>query len=180
MAYRCLLVEMRWENMKSKEAKAWIKFNKLLEDTGWRFFNDENGPATCFEEASKNFLGAKSPSTVPTVRIRLGIAILKKGKKIARRLRRTFTSVKNQRVLLECSRFCDMIFLDYYRRWSWWLLNMISSFTYWLIEKLRMYSSLKKPASVQILLPVWNETSISPWKALNAFALLWIAEWMIF
>ena len=68
------------------------------------------------EEASKNFLGAKSPSPVPTGRSRLGIAILKKGKKIARRLRRTFTSVKNQRLLLECSRFCDMIFLDYYRR----------------------------------------------------------------
>ena len=41
--------------MKSKEAKARIKFNKLLEDTGWRFFNDENGPATCFKEGSKNF-----------------------------------------------------------------------------------------------------------------------------
>jgi len=29
----------------SKEAKARIKINKLLEDAGWRFFDDENGPA---------------------------------------------------------------------------------------------------------------------------------------
>lgn len=28
-----------------KEAKARIKINKLLEESGWRFFDDENGPA---------------------------------------------------------------------------------------------------------------------------------------
>ena len=31
--------------MKAKEAKARIKINKLLEEAGWRFFDDENGPA---------------------------------------------------------------------------------------------------------------------------------------
>ena len=31
--------------MKAKEAKARIKINKLLEAAGWRFFDDENGPA---------------------------------------------------------------------------------------------------------------------------------------
>lgn len=31
--------------MSVKEAKARIKINKLLEDSGWRFFDDENGPA---------------------------------------------------------------------------------------------------------------------------------------
>ena len=31
--------------MKPKEAKARIKINKLLESAGWRFFDDENGPA---------------------------------------------------------------------------------------------------------------------------------------
>ena len=31
--------------MPSKEAKARIKINKLLEDAGWRFFEDENGSA---------------------------------------------------------------------------------------------------------------------------------------
>jgi len=30
--------------MAEKEAKARIKINKLLEDAGWRFFDDENGP----------------------------------------------------------------------------------------------------------------------------------------
>ena len=29
----------------SKEAKARIKINKLLEEAGWRFFDDEKGPA---------------------------------------------------------------------------------------------------------------------------------------
>jgi type I restriction enzyme R subunit len=28
----------------SKEAKARIKINKLLEEAGWRFFDDENSP----------------------------------------------------------------------------------------------------------------------------------------
>ena len=31
--------------MKQKEAQARIKINKLLEAAGWRFFDDENGPA---------------------------------------------------------------------------------------------------------------------------------------
>ena len=31
--------------MKSKEAKARLKINKLLENAGWRFFDDENGTA---------------------------------------------------------------------------------------------------------------------------------------
>ncbi len=31
--------------MNNKEAKARIKINKLLEESGWRFFDDENGPA---------------------------------------------------------------------------------------------------------------------------------------
>ena len=31
--------------MAAKEAKARIKINKLLEDAGWRFFDDVNGPA---------------------------------------------------------------------------------------------------------------------------------------
>ncbi len=31
--------------MADKEAKARIKINKLLEEAGWRFFDDENGPA---------------------------------------------------------------------------------------------------------------------------------------
>ncbi len=31
--------------MKAKEAKARLKINKLLEETGWRFFDDENGAA---------------------------------------------------------------------------------------------------------------------------------------
>ena len=31
--------------MSAKEAKARIKINKLLETAGWRFFDDENGPA---------------------------------------------------------------------------------------------------------------------------------------
>ena len=29
----------------AKEAKARIKINKLLQDAGWRFFDDKNGPA---------------------------------------------------------------------------------------------------------------------------------------
>ena len=31
--------------MKKKEASARIKINHLLEEAGWRFFDDENGPA---------------------------------------------------------------------------------------------------------------------------------------
>ena len=31
--------------MGAKEAKARIKINRLLEEAGWRFFDDENGPA---------------------------------------------------------------------------------------------------------------------------------------
>jgi type I site-specific restriction endonuclease len=34
----------------SKEAKARIKINKLLEDAGWRFFDDEEGPANILLE----------------------------------------------------------------------------------------------------------------------------------
>ena len=32
--------------MAEKEAKARIKINKLLEEAGWRFFDNENGPAS--------------------------------------------------------------------------------------------------------------------------------------
>lgn len=38
--------------MKAKEAKARIKINKLLEDAGWRFFDDENGSANIQLEAN--------------------------------------------------------------------------------------------------------------------------------
>ena len=31
--------------MKAKEAAARIKINRLLDEAGWRFFDDENGPA---------------------------------------------------------------------------------------------------------------------------------------
>lgn len=31
--------------MKAKEAKARIKIDKLLEESGWRFFDNEEGPA---------------------------------------------------------------------------------------------------------------------------------------
>jgi type I restriction enzyme R subunit len=34
----------------NKEAKSRIKINKLLEDAGWRFFDDENGPANIILE----------------------------------------------------------------------------------------------------------------------------------
>ncbi|MBP9502789.1 MAG: DEAD/DEAH box helicase family protein [Candidatus Promineofilum sp.] len=37
--------------MSNKEAKARIKINKLLEAAGWRFFDDENGPANIQLEA---------------------------------------------------------------------------------------------------------------------------------
>jgi type I restriction enzyme R subunit len=32
----------------SKEAQARIKINKLLEEAGWRFFDDENGKSIFF------------------------------------------------------------------------------------------------------------------------------------
>ena len=38
--------------MKAKEAKARIKINKLLEDAGWRFFDNEEGPANIQLEAN--------------------------------------------------------------------------------------------------------------------------------
>lgn len=38
--------------MKAKEAKARIKINKLLEEAGWRFFDNENGPANIQLEAN--------------------------------------------------------------------------------------------------------------------------------
>lgn len=38
--------------MKQKEAQARIKINKLLEAAGWRFFDDENGPANIRLEAN--------------------------------------------------------------------------------------------------------------------------------
>ena len=38
--------------MKAKEAQARIKINKLLEAAGWRFFDDENGPANIQLEAN--------------------------------------------------------------------------------------------------------------------------------
>ena len=34
----------------SKEAKARIRINKLLEEAGWRFFDNENGPANILLE----------------------------------------------------------------------------------------------------------------------------------
>lgn len=36
--------------MKAKEAKARIKINKLLEESGWRFFNSDEGPANIYLE----------------------------------------------------------------------------------------------------------------------------------
>ncbi|MCH9032557.1 MAG: DEAD/DEAH box helicase family protein, partial [candidate division Zixibacteria bacterium] len=38
--------------MGAKEAKARIKINKLLEESGWRFFDDEHGPANISVEAN--------------------------------------------------------------------------------------------------------------------------------
>ena len=38
--------------MSAKEAKARVKINKLLEAAGWRFFDDENGPANIQLEAN--------------------------------------------------------------------------------------------------------------------------------
>ena len=38
--------------MSAKEAKARIKINKLLEDAGWRFFDNEFGPANIQVEAN--------------------------------------------------------------------------------------------------------------------------------
>ena len=36
--------------MKAKEAKARIKINKLLEESGWRFFDSDEGPANIYLE----------------------------------------------------------------------------------------------------------------------------------
>lgn len=41
--------------MAAKEAKARIKINKMLEAAGWRFFDDENGPANIQLEATTRF-----------------------------------------------------------------------------------------------------------------------------
>lgn len=38
--------------MGAKEAKARIKINKLLEESGWRFFDDEHGPANISLESN--------------------------------------------------------------------------------------------------------------------------------
>ena len=38
--------------MSAKEAKARIKINKLLEEAGWRFFDDASGPANIQVEAN--------------------------------------------------------------------------------------------------------------------------------
>ncbi len=38
--------------MKAKEAKARIKINKLLEEAGWRFFDNEEGSANIQLEAN--------------------------------------------------------------------------------------------------------------------------------
>ena len=38
--------------MKAKEAQARIKINKLLEAAGWRFFDDDNGPANVLLETN--------------------------------------------------------------------------------------------------------------------------------
>ena len=40
----------------SKEAKARIKINKLLEEAGWRFENSKDGKANIRLEASVKFL----------------------------------------------------------------------------------------------------------------------------
>jgi type I restriction enzyme, R subunit len=40
--------------MADKEAKARIKINKLLEESGWRFFDDKHGKATIKLESSIN------------------------------------------------------------------------------------------------------------------------------
>jgi len=42
---RIRLYISQWTKMPNKEAKARIKINKLLEDAGWQFFDDENGEA---------------------------------------------------------------------------------------------------------------------------------------
>ena len=45
--------------MKAKEAKARIKINNLLAAAGWRFFDDENGPANIeLEPAVKLTIGS--------------------------------------------------------------------------------------------------------------------------
>jgi type I restriction enzyme R subunit len=43
--YCLILVFLKNKSMPPKEAKARIKINKLLEDSGWRLVDDSNGPA---------------------------------------------------------------------------------------------------------------------------------------
>jgi len=57
-----------------KEAKARIKINKLLEDSGWRFFNSPKGPATILlepgvrlEDIGDNFERVKKGTGVGTL-----------------------------------------------------------------------------------------------------------------
>ena len=45
--------------MSAKEAKARIKINRLLEEAGWRFFDDESGSANIVLEPAKG--SAKVP-----------------------------------------------------------------------------------------------------------------------
>ena len=52
--------------MSVKEAKARIKINKLLEAAGWRFFDDENGPANIQLEANVKALEAVIPEELWT------------------------------------------------------------------------------------------------------------------
>ena len=53
--------------MKSKEAKARIKINKLLEEAGWRFLDDKNGPANIQVEPNIK-------TTIPNIKLN-GIAV---------------------------------------------------------------------------------------------------------
>ncbi|MFA6293311.1 MAG: hypothetical protein WC637_16115, partial [Victivallales bacterium] len=45
--------------MSEKEAKARIKINKLLEDAGWRFFDDANGSANIALEPNVKIVQTK-------------------------------------------------------------------------------------------------------------------------
>ena len=40
----------------AKEARARIKINRLLEEAGWRFFDDENGPANIVLEPNTKII----------------------------------------------------------------------------------------------------------------------------
>lgn len=57
----------------NKEAKARIKINKLLEEAGWRFFDNENGPANILLE---NFV------KITQKEIDAGVMTLKKRKAV--------------------------------------------------------------------------------------------------